>query len=409
MAENPFQFGRELGGDELVNRKNELDLIAQTIENSNKLFLIGNRRYGKTSLLKAASDIAQKKGHLIFRYNAEGYPTLDALVKTIVKDAAKQLGGSIEKAGQEIKNYFSALRPEINFSVSQTEWKIGLGVTPGAKTEEQVGLLVEALHGLEQLAANQPTEKRVALMIDEFQEIVEEGGRAAEKQIRAAIQEHKCVAYIFSGSKTRLLTDMTTNKSRPFYRLGQNLYVNALPREEFRQFLLDGFGRGGFQVDGATDSKRSQTGGCVEYILEFAHDVPYNVQVLANACWETLRAEKRPGYNPRLTVEKINAALERVVRQQDPFYTRTWNELTIIQKQVLLATIENKGENLLSAEIVQKIGKGVSTVSATLKALVEREILHTDETTSKIRYRFEDPFFAQWIKLFASEGTEFQI
>lgn len=121
-------------------------------------------------------------------------------------------------------------------------------------------MLIEALHSLERLATSQPPERRVALIIDEFQEIVEAGGRATEKQIRAAVQEHKRVAYIFSGSKTRLLTEMTTNKSRPFYRLGQNLFVKALPRAEFRQFLLNGFGKGGFQVEGATDRGTSHNG-----------------------------------------------------------------------------------------------------------------------------------------------------
>ncbi len=409
MADNPFQFGRELGIEELVNRKKELELIAQTIENSNKLFLIGNRRYGKTSLLKTASDAAEKKGHLIFRYNAEGYPTLDALVKTIIRDAAAKLGGTVEKAGQSIKSFFGSLRPEINFSVSQTEWKIGLGVAASAKPEEQISLLIEVLHGLERLAENQPPEQRVALVIDEFQEIIEVGGRVAEKQIRAAIQEHKRVAYIFSGSKTRLLTDMTTNKSRPFYRLGQNLFVKALPRDEFRQFLLNSFGNGGFQVDGATDAERGRNGGCIEEILEFAQDVPYNVQMLAHTCWEMLAAEKTKSYKPCLTTDFIHAALERLVRQQDPFYTQVWINLTAVQKQVLLAFIEKKGKNLLSAETVQKIGKGTSTVQKTLMILVERDILHTDETSGKIRYRFEDPFLAQWIRLFASEGTEFLV
>jgi hypothetical protein len=48
-TENPFQFGRELGIDELVNREEEVDEVVRTIRQGGKLFLSGPRRYGKTS------------------------------------------------------------------------------------------------------------------------------------------------------------------------------------------------------------------------------------------------------------------------------------------------------------------------------------------------------------------------
>jgi hypothetical protein len=51
---NPFEFGRELNADELVDREAELDLVRRTIINRGRLFFIGPRRYGKTSVLHAA-------------------------------------------------------------------------------------------------------------------------------------------------------------------------------------------------------------------------------------------------------------------------------------------------------------------------------------------------------------------
>ncbi|MGH9900072.1 MAG: hypothetical protein ACRD4L_14605, partial [Pyrinomonadaceae bacterium] len=73
--ENPFQFGRELGADELVDREDELAVVIRTLTKGEKLFLIGPRRYGKTSILKSACDRAASKGAVVLRYNAEGYPT----------------------------------------------------------------------------------------------------------------------------------------------------------------------------------------------------------------------------------------------------------------------------------------------------------------------------------------------
>lgn len=51
IRRNPFEYGRELSAEELVDREEELREITATIRNRAKLFLIGPRRFGKTSLL----------------------------------------------------------------------------------------------------------------------------------------------------------------------------------------------------------------------------------------------------------------------------------------------------------------------------------------------------------------------
>ncbi|HEV7375243.1 MAG TPA: hypothetical protein VGN95_11040 [Pyrinomonadaceae bacterium] len=60
--ENPFEFGREFGADELVNRKEEFDEVIRLISGGENLFAIGPRRYGKTSILKAADDRLRRSG-----------------------------------------------------------------------------------------------------------------------------------------------------------------------------------------------------------------------------------------------------------------------------------------------------------------------------------------------------------
>jgi AAA+ ATPase superfamily predicted ATPase len=77
---NPFEFGRELGADELVDRQEEVAEVIRVIKGGEKLFVIGPRRYGKTSILKAADDRATRDGAVVLRYNAESYPTLNQLV-----------------------------------------------------------------------------------------------------------------------------------------------------------------------------------------------------------------------------------------------------------------------------------------------------------------------------------------
>lgn len=64
---NPFQYGRELDAGELVDRERELSEVAATIRNRGKLFLIGPRRFGKTSLLAASAECARRAGVIVLR------------------------------------------------------------------------------------------------------------------------------------------------------------------------------------------------------------------------------------------------------------------------------------------------------------------------------------------------------
>ena len=396
--ENPFEFGRELGISELVNRNDELEQVRQTIQTGGKLFVIGPRRFGKTSLLKSAAEKSAKDGNIIFRYNAEAFAEIDGLVRKIIEDSARSLQGSVEKTGEQIKRYFKSLRPEISFSLTQSEWKSSIGIQPSASDANRIGLLVDALNGLEELASEQSNDKKVALIIDEFQDILASQGIVAEKQIRSAIQTHRHTAYIFAGSKTRMLTEMTTDASRPFYRLGTLLFIGELPRPEFSRFLLDKFTFGDFfspQTD--EETRRNLT----LKILDLAEDVPYNVQMLAHALWNRLLQIKAGVPEKAFLSEPLIAeTLERLVRQNDPFYTQIWNGLTAIQKKALSASVTENGQNLQSIKVAEKTKVSPSSMRRSLESLSAQDILRQEEGKGAIKFRFEDPFFAAWIRLF---------
>jgi hypothetical protein len=281
--------------------------------------------------------------------------------------------------------------------VSQEAWSAKLGVDLTGSPEQHVTLLVEALHGLERLAEEQPKTRAVGLIIDEFQRVIELGGAQAEAQIRAAIQRHSRVGYVFAGSKTRMLTAMTMDAARPFYRLGSVRFIGPVPAEDFERFLTEKFVESGFKV---ADSS------AVRAILDLAEQVPYNVQMLAHTCWNELRdrASKRAAV---LDESVVTAAMELLVRQYDPFYTQIWADLTPIQQKTLVAVIREQGVNLQSMKVTQFVGKGASTVQRALESFTERNILREDQSEGGVRMRFEDPFLARWIMAFP--GRVFEI
>jgi hypothetical protein len=387
---NPFEFGRDLGTGELVDCVTEVAEVQRTIRDGGKLFLIGPRRYGKTSILRTAADKLEAKKAVVIRINAESCPSLDIFVGRLIALAAAGLRGPVERVGSDLRSFFNRLRPEMTFNVSHQSWTAKLGVNVAAPPAEQIRLLVEALDGLEALAAAQPVRRAVGLIIDEFQHLIELGGASAEAQIRSAIQQHKRIGYVFAGSKTRMLTDMTMDATRPFYRLGSVRFLGPVPAEDFLQFLITKFTDSGFTVP-----KQE----ALELILNLAEHVPYNVQMLASACWYDLRDVASRG-KAALTEQIVQGSLDRLIRQQDPFYTQLWLSMTSIQQKTLFAVILGDGVNLQGHQASLLVGRGISTVQRAVESLIDRDILRHDQAGGKLKIRFEDPFFAAWIRAF---------
>ena len=383
---NPFQFGRELGLGSLVDRKSEVAAVERTIREGNKLFLVGPRRFGKTSILKTAADILAQESGIVVRLDTESFPSIDELVARIVSSSAKSLGGDAKLVLELMRKVFSRMKPEMDYNGITGEWSVRFGLDSEKLTNPV--LIVDALNGFERLAQSQPEDRPVGLILDEFQRVIELGGREIEGQIRAAIQTHSRTGYVFAGSKTRILHDMLMDKTRPFYRLGTNIFLKTVPRNDFEEFLMEQFTSTGVRPDESA----------VNRIMDLSEDVPFNVQQLAHQCWTDLKESNKPE-KPVLTDAVVNASLEVLVRQQDPFYAQIWNSLTAIQQRTLRAVMMEKGRSMQSGRVVRAIGYSAGTVRQALIAMSSITVLREDLAGDQKIYLFEDPFFASWIRL----------
>jgi hypothetical protein len=379
---NPFEFGRELDAEELVDRDDEVRAVVSAVMEAGKLFLIGPRRYGKTSILHVASERATRSGALVFRYNAEAFPTLEQLAARIVADTASQLTPTLEKAAHGITSFFSRVRPTASYDSVRHTWSVSFGRGP----DQPVGvpLLAEVLDGADRAA--EKAGRAVGILFDEFQHIVEEGGAEAEGQIRSAVQRHRHVGYVFAGSHTRLLADMTSAPNRPFYKLGLVRSIGPVPRDEFAQFLERGFLKAGIPL-GA---------GAVDAILDTAEEVPYNVQLLAHACWDACREDgsRRPA---ALTVERVHATARVAAVRNDPLYTQLWTSLPVTQRKALLALLRERGQGMASADVALRYDIPVASMQTALRALEQKTIVREEHHRGSTRLRLEDPLFGTWL------------
>jgi len=374
---NPFEYGRELSTEELVDREDELQEIAATIRNRAKLFLIGPRRFGKTSLLSVSHEAAARRGITVLRLDAEKYETLDLLASALLASATASLKGGAERAMETIRKVAARLRPQLSFDGESFHVSLAAGRTG----EGDLPLLTDALDAVERLAKE--SQREVAVIIDEVQHIVVEHGLTAERQLRSVVQRHRHVAYIFAGSSTRLLTQMTGDPDRPFYRLGSRLFLGPIPREDFREFLMRRFQETGLRL----------TDEAVAAILDGAEEVPYNVQRLAHATWELAG----PQAGTDIDAPLVTAALRRIVLREDPAYTQLWTRLTTNQKKALKVVIRAGGIEVLAAEHTRALRIPSSSLRTAVQSLEDAHVVRVDASMGQSRYRLVDPFLAEWL------------
>lgn len=376
---NPFEFGRPVGEVELVDRQRELRAVKDALTQGQKLWLIGPRRYGKTSILVTAQQQLRAADAIVLRFNLEEFAAPDALARAIVVGAARASSGSASQVAKAIAQVFARLKPSLSVDPLGGTFSASLELSAAEKNDP--ALLGEALRGLEALAANSPASWGVAF--DEFQKILDWDAHL-EAQLRAVVQEHRHVGYVFAGSKTRILSDMVNDAARPFYRLGDWLWLGELPRAEFEQFL-----RAGFELLDIVIEAQA-----LALILDLAQQVPYNVQQLARACWELARDASR------LDVALVETAFGEILRRNDAVYTASWAVLTAIQKRTLRAVIEFDGQSMTGIAATQRIGRPANSVKRALESMVDRDITRVDQKVGQLQYRLEDPFFGAWIERF---------
>lgn len=241
-------------------------------------------------------------------------------------------------------------------------------------------LLTDVLNGIERLAV---ADRRKALVVlDEFQQIVTAAGEKAERQIRAAVQTHENVGYVFAGSSSRMMTEMISTSARAFWQLGDQLHLGPIPRPAFVDFL-----RNGLKTLPATVAEPA-----LVHILDLSEDVPYNVQQLASQCWTLLQDGRRR----HLSLQTVDEALALVVSMQHVSYLQSWLSLTQQQKRTLKAVIEEPAGFFL-ADVSRRHGLPRTTMQRALEVLEANHFVRQDLTHLSVIWRLEDPFLRTWL------------
>ncbi len=370
---NPFIYGGLVFGDHFADRENELAELTTEMGNAGKVFLVSSRRVGKTCLLRNLQVNLNKMGFLTAYVDLYRAPTLRHFTELYTRAVVEVVEGKLEKMVKAIPRILPGLRPTL---APNPDGTLSFSVEYIAKENEVFQILAEVLEYPERASIKK--KKQFVVIVDEFSDIVKYNGTEVEKAIRAVVQSHQRVGYIFSGSKRSVIRDMVKNKGRAFYRMGRIMELTPIPREMFATFIESWFIKGGYNL----------SEGVIDLILKKGRDISYNIQRIAHNIWEETSDTK--------IVEKasVGKAIETIVSQESMSFEALWDGLSRKQRELLVALARDNPETVYSKDFTERWRLGASSIQATLKALESRG---TVEKEKQGNYRFDDEFFRIWV------------
>ena len=371
---NPFQYGGVVGKDAFCNREKELADLVKAMKNSERLFIYSERRIGKTSLIRQALERLPKRQFLsayIDLWPTDGEESFAiASAKAIAESMATTAGRMLETARQ----FFGRLTPLISADAAGNPQISFEFARSGIKTPD----LVEVLSAPGKIAAKR--ERRVVIVFDEFQRILEYSSDLAERSLRTAIQNQKGVSYIFLGSRKHLIQEMFVDQSRPLYRAGGHYPLGPISAQDWLPFIRDRF-RGSDKLisDSLIRSICQRTGG---------H--PFYTQHLCHAIWEICET------GSQVTEETIECATRLLLDRESYAYTALWESLAPNQRRFLMGIAgEPEGVKVFASDFLQRYNlRSPSNVQRAVEALLTRDVIDRSNGS----YVIGDPFFKIWIK-----------
>ena len=374
----PFAIHGRVTGQHFADRADEVQRVLAVLRTpGEKLLVRGRRRMGKTSILDVAGARAARHGVPVLFADLSTAQTLSEVASRLMLAANDALGRRWEATLVDIAKRLTT-SGQMTFT---NDGRPVLSLSPAlfaAKPPVQAQTLADVLDAINAAAAKK--KHPVAIVLDEFQEI-EHMAEAAAWHLRGIIQRHDAVSYVCAGSRHRLI-DAMTGPNGPFYKLlDPPLEVGPIDGEFLGRWIESRLGTHGVRPAAGVGAR------CVA----LAGPCTLDVMLLARTVWE------RGVGSGRATLGAVDDAFATTVAVLDEGLRREWERCSAAQQQALRA-IAGASAGLTTAETTAEFGLGPSgSVTSSVNALVEREVIRKDPSASAAGYVFDRPFMRGWV------------
>ena len=372
---NPFEYGGIVSSSSFCNRKNELKELRRFVENSGKLFMYGERRIGKSSLLYHLIDNLSEDKFIVSYIDV--WRCTDT--SDFIRECAKAIGStnSLSPKGllQRAKNLFTGLTPALtvdDYGKPQLTFST-------VHRKNETPLLSEVLSAPGRIAESSPNQQ-VLVVFDEFQEIRNFNDDRIERVLRSEVQKHHNVAYIFCGSRKHMLIEMFLKGGSPLYRSAAHYPIDCIALEHWIPFIKERFLLKGISLKNSV----------IEDIFELTEGHPYYTQVICDILWDSCESGNEPD------ADKFSEALRTVLDRESAGYNAVWESLPSNPRKMLIAAaFEEPLLHPFSGEIVSRYNlANPSSARNGLEYLITHDLIEQSNNT----YCISDRFIALWLR-----------
>jgi AAA+ ATPase superfamily predicted ATPase len=372
MKKLPFVFGKSSDSMNFTDREEETERLEMNFKSLINTTIISPRRWGKTSLVKNVAEKIRTENKKIKVCMLDIFSVRSEMefYEHFAKEILKGTSSRWEEMAENAKKFLSHLLPKITFSPdSQAEISFGASWEILQKNPDEILNLPEAIAKSKKIS--------VIVCIDEFQSIGDfSESLAFQRKLRSHWQHHHNVGYCLFGSKRRMLLDIFSNASMPFYKFGDIMFLQKINNQKWGKFIKKRFEDTGKKI--AIEQ--------AEYLAKLVDNHSYYVQQLAQQSW--LRT--KTSCNKTI----IEESLQSIKNQLSLLFVGQIEIMTSTQINFLKAMLD--GETAFaSQDNLQKYRFGSSANIKKIKnALISREII--DISAQKISIL--DPIFELWLR-----------
>jgi AAA+ ATPase superfamily predicted ATPase len=373
--ENPFIVGKIITDTQLLcPRKTKSSEIIQDIKNHQNIYLTGERRVGKSSLITSLANDLEKSEKLLMIY-------VDFRSVASLADVQKRIVSSILKVAGKIKDMewylalFKKLKPQVTPAEDGT-LEFSLGVQEAGF--QDYFSLSEVFDFIEKTYSRH----KCFVVFDEFQDILLLGDKEGESvlgMMRSRIQLQSKISYVFLGSQRSSMNYIFEDYNSSFYHQAMRKNIDRFEKEELFSYCSNLFGKDG----------RVLSSGVFERIYELTHGITGDVLKICHKTWNKTKPKDV------IFASIVEESISEIASEFTSVYTDRVNGLTTIQRKFMRAFVLEDTLGLQSREFIKKYGlKSKDEIKNSLKTLSQQGVVYKYNES----YEFFDPFFKFWLQ-----------
>jgi hypothetical protein len=356
MEVSPFPYQGPLEPGQVHGRDALIGDLVERVTARRVTAVLGPRRYGKTSLLRA---VAARCSELSTIW-------VDLFEVASLADVAIRLDMALASTREPLVTVAGRLAAAVSLNLGVL--KVELSRPPRSRPDPPATLSL-LLEVVVQAALRSPT----LLVLDEFSSLAGVAGAAGA--LRTALQHHyRDLGVVFAGSHPSMMRAMFTERAQPFFGQADLMETPPLETAALTAIIGDGFAATGRSV-----------GVAARAVADFTAGHPQRAMQLADACWRaTPPGESCDEVRFGTALSEVRAALDEPLDRILSGYQRG-------ERAVLRALAHGGGLYGSEAELLDL---SAGAAGHARQVLLDRG----DLTLRQDRLAIVDPFMADWLR-----------